>query len=214
MKTLTLEIIKKNRRYFAAKHNGYDVKVLIDGDSESLELGTKELLLEDISVRTKYGTDVIYKLVGEAKLPERIVTLKHRYNANLVERCRELGGKFDNGIWVFSALVEDKIEALDYYYNSDEVSIEITAKGDVRGYQAPIYFCGYLLAKASGRDSGAKLGSDFAQISGTIESSGSMKNWTTVVRKGSVFRTKMSKVLLEGRKELFADDFEIKILEN
>ena len=56
MKTLNLNITKKNRKYFACSHNGHDVKLVIDGASENLEVGEHELLVEDVSVRTKFGT--------------------------------------------------------------------------------------------------------------------------------------------------------------
>jgi hypothetical protein len=62
MKTITIIIEKKNRKYFAAKVNGYKCKLLIDENSEGLELGTHELLVNDISVRSKYGTDLIYSV--------------------------------------------------------------------------------------------------------------------------------------------------------
>ena len=94
MKTITL--IKKNSKYFAAKIGKFDCKVLVDNNSESLELGEHTLEFDDISVRTKYGTDLIFKLSASESEQEEagIVTLKTDfYNKKLVEQCHKLGGK-------------------------------------------------------------------------------------------------------------------------
>lgn len=199
MKTLTLNIVKKNRKYFACQHKGYEVKLLIDAASENLSLGEHELLVNDISVRTKYGTDVIYKVVGETK-PEKIVTLQSpHYNENLVKKCKNLGGRWDESAkaWVFSHIVEDEVDELDRRYNEHLVCVDIEARDDIYGIQDDVTFMGYPIARAFGRDTGAKLGENVALLDGQISSGGSVKNWTTVVRKGSTFRLIVSKVLLD-----------------
>lgn len=199
MKTLTLNLVKKNRKYFACLHKGYEVKLLIDAASENLSLGDHELLLDDISVRTKYGTDVIYKVVGETK-PEKIVTLQSpRYNKWLVKECQNLGGRWDETAkaWVFSHLVEAEVDELDRQYNEQLVCVDIEAQDDIRGHQDDVTFMGYSIARAFGRDSGAKLGENVALLDGQISSGGSVKNWVTFVRKGSTFRLVVSKVLLD-----------------
>jgi hypothetical protein len=216
MKTVTLNILKKNRKFFAAKINSYDCKIIIDSNSENLELGEQELLVEDKSVRTKYGTEIIYQLCGEAKAkdePKQIITLKHdRYNSHLVKSCRELGGRWDaeNKIWVFSSIVADKIDELDEEYNDDCVVAEIEAIADLSNWQGPISFCGYTIARATGRDSGATLGDEVSMIEGKISSGGSAKNWTTTVKKESKFRLKVPKTLLDNCREGEEKEWEIK----
>jgi hypothetical protein len=199
MKTLTLDIIKKNRKFFAVRHNGYECKLVIDEASESLELGKQELLVDDVSVRTKYGTDVIYKLHAAAAEQKEagICTLIHSYNQTLIEKCRELGGRFDQDAkaWVFSSIVADKVEELDALYNNDHVTVEITAIDARRGSREPLRVVGYTLATAYGRDSGAKVAEEVALIEGRVDSGGSMKNRYTVAHKGSKFRLKMSRAI-------------------
>lgn len=210
MKQLKLSILKKNRVYFKCMHNGHEVKLLIDDASKDLELGEQELMLDDISVRTKYGTDVIYQLAGKINNPEKIITLKHKFNEWLVKDCKNLGGKWDSDqkVWVFNELVEDEVEELDYLYNSDIIAIEIKAKDDLCG-QPNVAFLGYPLFKAWGRDSGAELCDEVIMTEGKIYSAGSQKNWVAKCVEGTVFRLKISKNLLEKYEN---DDFEVKEL--
>ncbi len=65
--TRSFEIVKKNRKYFAARTKGYDCKIVIDDLSRDLEPGEHELMVEDISVRSKYGTDLIFRLTHDAE---------------------------------------------------------------------------------------------------------------------------------------------------
>jgi hypothetical protein len=213
MKQLSVEIVKKNRKYFAIKmQNGFECKLLIDENSEKLEIGKQDLMLDDISIRTKYGTDVIYKMSGAEKSSGKIITLSHEYyNSDLVDQCKKLGGKWDGEIksWVFDMIVADKVEELDMLYNDNVVTVEIIAKEDLSKCQDSVKFCGYTLSKAKGRDSGAILGDGIAMINGNISSGGSVKNWRSLISAGSTFRLKISKNLLDKYED---GDFEVKIL--
>lgn len=190
---------KKNRKYFAATKAGYKCKVLIDEMSENLELGEHELALEDMSVRSKYGTDLIFKVKGDPlkEMQELgVCTLRHdRYNRDLVKRCHELNGKWDGTeqAWVFSASVDDLVQELDDKYNTDVQMYDIEL--DVSGHAEPYYLCGYKIAEAWGRDSGAKLADGVILLSGKVRSGGSMKNWTTRV-EGTI-RIPLSKYFRE-----------------
>jgi hypothetical protein len=197
-----INIFKKNRKYYAAKlKNGYKCKVVIDSNSQNLELGEQELLLDDVSVSTKYGTDVIYKLSApaEAQKAAGIVTLKSEYNSVLIKRCRELGGSWDGdaGAWTFSDLVTDEVEELDVKYNSTLVAIEIAVNDELYESKGPVELAGIKIAQAWGRDSGAKLGKGIALIAGEINSGGSAKNWCTEIYKGSIIRTTIPEMLIE-----------------
>lgn len=216
MKELTLNILKKNRVYFKClNEKGYEVKLKIDELSKDLPLGTQTLLLNDISVTTKYGTDYTYELAHDSKKSEsnKIVTLKHHmYNATLVEQCRNLAGKWDSSTntWVFNAVVEDKVEELDYLYNSDIVNVELTAKDELFFWNRAIDFLGYKLAIATGRDSGAKVCTDIIMTAGKVSSAGSVKNWGTECTEGTKFIIKISRKLLENYDE---ERWEIKIID-
>ena len=209
MKTLEINIIKKNRKYFKIKINNYLCKLLIDENSENLELGTQTLVLEDISVVTKYGKDVIYKLAASSEEQKNCgITTLHApfYNILLVERCRELGGRWDSSSysWVFSTIVEDEVEQLDEIWNSEPITVNLKFESDAFGYQDAVYFKGFMLAKATAKTSGAVLGSDVSLINGDIGSGGSIKNWVSYIDSGSILRLQVPKKVLtdEELKEL------------
>lgn len=179
---MILNILKRNRKYFAAETDSKrKCKLLIDSNSENLELGEHCLAIEDISVRSKYGTDLIYKLSvsAEVQAEQGIVSLKADYNSQLVKECRKLGGSWDKeqNAWIFPGFVADEVEELDEIYNSAPITVEITAIEEIRAYGKGIEFLGRPLCRAFGRDSGARIDSDIALISGYATSGGSQKNW-------------------------------------
>lgn len=215
MKTLKLNIIKKNRVYFKClNEKGYEVKLKITPKSADLTLGEHDLYVHDISVVSKYGTDFIYELEEEVK-DEGVVTLKHfTYNQDLVEECKKLGGKWDasNKTWVFPKFIEEKVEELDFLYNSDIVNVEAECIGhDVYQWRGALRIMGYAIAQAWGRDSGASVCEGISMISGSVTSGGSVKNWTTFVEKGTKFRFKMSRNLVNTFKE--DNDWKLTILD-
>jgi hypothetical protein len=200
MKKFNIE--KKNRKYYSATTNGYKCKILIDDNSKDLELGEQMLDVDDISIRSKYGTDLIFKLTGSVSEQEDagICTLKpNQYNLELTEKCRKLGGLWDGvtSAWVFSGMVEDKVEELDYLYNSAFKSYEIKFDEETFADCGPIQLCGVVLAKATGRDSGVKHGERVAFIDGDFRSGGSAKNWCTIASEGAVLRVEIPHLLLE-----------------
>ena len=212
MKTFT--IIKKNRKYFACTfESGAKFKLVIDDNSTDLDPGVHTLDIKDQSVRTKYGTDLIFSLAGDAKEQANagICTLDAPYNVSLVEQCKELGGTWDRDsqVWVFSGLISDQVEELEATYTDDPVPVEVTAQTDLSEWHGSVTFAGYVIATASGRDSGAQLGRDVAKVSGAINSGGSVKNWSTRVTQGSVFRLMVPRGLLES---LNTDEWTYKIL--
>lgn len=201
-------IIKRNRKYFAAKtQSGHNCKILIDTNSENLELGEQTLVVDDISVRSKYGVDLIFKLKASAEEQKSagICTLRAKYNKILVDKCRILGGKWDGEeqAWIFSTIVADQVEELDEKYNSVEKAVEITFAEAVSAHQEAVYLSGFKIAQAWGRDSGAKIAEDVSFVTGEPRSGGSMKNWRTVVDEGCVLRMSVPEQCLE---ELIADN--------
>lgn len=202
-----LIITKKNRKYFAAEDNGYKCKILIDDNSKNLEVGEHELLIEDISVRSKYGTDIIYKLHekhAEADVGS-VTTLRHyAYNQMLVEECRKLNGRWDkeSQAWVFSSLLQDKVEELDDVFNSELINIEMTTLSAISIENDALFAFGIPICRARDRDSGAKVCDGVALVAGQISSGGSRKNWCTEVESGTRFRFKVPQKLFV----LHADD--------
>lgn len=207
--TVKLNIIKKNRVYFACKNDrGYEVKLRITETSKDLELGEHELLVEDASVKTKYGTDVIY-ILHSAIDQNEVIVLKSSKNNHLITRCKELGGKWDaeDKVWVFSNVVKSEVEELDFLYNSELVSIKLTALREISEHTNAVTFLGYDVAYATGRDSGGKTCEGVALIAGSINSSGSSKNWYTDVTEGTVLKLKVPVELLNL--EISNEDFKV-----
>lgn len=214
MKNINVEVISKGRKYYKCKMNDkYDCKVI---STEELEIGKKyDLQVEDISVRSKYGTDLIYSTIQKIDMSAGIATLKHdRYNGILVASAKQIGGKWDSEekVWVFPKLVENEVEILDNLFNDDIVNIEIKSIGRRFGEQEPVNIFGYKICSAWGRDTGAKLADNICMISGNISSGGSSKNWGTIIDDGSVFRLSVSKNLIDRFPEV-SEKWEIKILD-
>ncbi|EJL6568602.1 hypothetical protein NMS54_004367, partial [Vibrio navarrensis] len=141
-------VIKKNRKYFSATtENNRSCKILIDECSKYLELGEDFLAVVDISVRSKYGTDLIYKLAEnvEEQIKLGICSLRTEYNTLWIEKCRKLGGTWDKsqGAWIFSSIVEKEVEELDQIFNSDFITIEIDAIEEIQEQGKSIEFLGY-----------------------------------------------------------------------
>lgn len=109
------------------------------------------------------------------------------YNADFVAKCRNFRGKFKNGAWWFDDSIIDYVREamIEFYGTTGEVPFDncILLVKDFTEYGscAPVVLFGRTIAKAFGRDSGARLGEDIIFISGEYESSGSAKNWTTRV---------------------------------
>jgi hypothetical protein len=216
-KTIDINIIKKNRKYFAAEINNRKVQLEIDRNSENLELGEHTLYVEDFSIRNKYGATEKYKLVAslEKQYEDEVYTLKSTIrNKALTDACRKLGAIFDKetNTWVFNCIVSDKAEELDFVYNSELIGVEITAINEIEGEQQAIHFCGFTVAQAKGRDSGAKLGESVYMIEGDMSSGGSAKNWTTTIEQKSVFRLRVPEKLLKQEQESEAKIWDIKII--
>jgi len=216
-KTIDINIIKKNRKYFAAEINGRKVKVEIDDNSEKLEIGEHSLYVEDISIRSKYGTDEKYKLAidMEKQQSTEVYSLQSTIrNSFLIDACRRLGARYDTetSAWIFNAIVADKAEELDLIHNSELIDIEIEAISDILIYCEPIRFCGFTIAQARGRDTGAILGDNVYKIKGDINSGGSAKNWTTNISEKSVFRLKVPLELLKQEQDNDSIIWDIKML--
>ena len=119
------------------------------------------------------------------------------YNAEFVKRIKGIGGAKWNGAeryWTVPAEAVDSARdiMMDVYGETDipdgseKLKLRITALVDIEELRAPVSYFGKNLASASGRDSGARVGDGVILESGTITSSGSMKNWTSMIRRDAV----------------------------
>jgi len=213
MKTISFKINKINRVWIDATI-GDSCPCKIKKCQKTADLIAGEdfmLLVEDVSIRSKYGTDLRYEVISTASKEKCFIDAL--YNEDLVDRCKCLGGIWDEEaqVWAFDGIVKDRVEELEAIYCSEMVSVEITARIEVFEYNANIKFLGYPLCYATGRDSGAKLCRGISLIEGKISSGGSHKNWLTKISENSKFRLKISKLLLDNGSDI--PYFDVKILE-
>lgn len=109
------------------------------------------------------------------------------YNEGFVNKCRNLRGTFKGGAWWFDDSILDYVrEAMIKFFGTtgetpfETCTLLITNFSDYE-YRGPVVLFGRTVARAFGRDSGARLGDDVIFISGTYSSGGSVKNWNTTV---------------------------------
>lgn len=127
------------------------------------------------------------------------------YSAAFVDAARNLGGVFKSGTgWVFDIRNEAMVrEACYRYYGDDGIrknlcDVRITLpQGMFRG-QRGIEFFGKPVARAFGRDGGAKMEPGIVVEAGGFDSGGSMKNWGTTAQDGTVIIVRdVSRTLVE-----------------
>lgn len=121
------------------------------------------------------------------------------YNAEFVKKIKNVGGrKWDSSqnCWTVPETEIDTVRdyMMEVFGESDlpdedgKITIKVTFNDDASKLTAPVTLYGKEIARAWGRDSGAKIGDDVTLISGRITSGGSQKNWRTVIDAGSVFK--------------------------
>ena len=124
------------------------------------------------------------------------VYLTTPYNTEFIQRIKRCGGCWDaeSRRWHVpeDALPVARTIMREIYGETDEapavetVTLEATFTRDAVGYGVPIELAGRVIARAWGRDSGARSGNEVAFVKGNPTSGGSTRNWTTIVPAGSV----------------------------
>ena len=124
------------------------------------------------------------------------VIVRSPYNPDFVRDARPLGGKWDASgkVWVFPIGRESYVRDLcQRVYGTDGTARTVTLRVTIeKGYyinehRGAIYLAGRQIARAFGRDSGAKAGDGVVFVSGCPDSGGSMKNWTTIIDGPAIF---------------------------
>ena len=130
------------------------------------------------------------------KVGEQIIA-KSEYHPDLPREAKKLGGRWnpERKAWVFDARDFDRVRKLyrnTYGTDGSDNGETVTIKAELTSEDEDFERCGgyYLgpvcIGRAFGRDSGAKLSSNIVCLQGGLTSGGSVKNWATVVRKGTV----------------------------
>lgn len=117
------------------------------------------------------------------------IRVKTPYDRSFVEKARNLRGSFDKQTseWVFDDSIEEYVRQalMDVYGTTGEERVEtvslVITDFEESKYTGPVELFGRTIARAFGRDSGAKLGDGIIWISGEYTSGGSVKNWRTYV---------------------------------
>lgn len=104
----------------------------------------------------------------------------------------KLGAQWDGEYWCFDIRDQDAVLKLieakyGWLMGMPLVSVNIKFNEDRHFGQGPCILLGRVIAAATGRDSGAKLGNGVRLMDGVVKSGGSTKNWTTEIRAGSEF---------------------------
>jgi hypothetical protein len=114
------------------------------------------------------------------------------YNSEFVAAARKLGGRWNAPAWSFDVRDEQRVRAAcaEHYgtdgLTADLVTVRAEFGPDNDTLRGPIEIFGRPVARAFGRDSGAKLADGVLLLSGGFNSGGSVKNWRTKAQEGTV----------------------------
>ena len=131
------------------------------------------------------------------------------YNKEFIAKIKQIGGRkwnSDEKCWM---VPESEIETVRGYMSevygetdqmdeSERVTVKLSFQDEYTASKGPVTLFGKDIARAWGRDSGARVCDDVVLEEGTITSGGSCANWKTIIKEGAVLRVKgISKAMLE-----------------
>jgi hypothetical protein len=129
------------------------------------------------------------------------------YNSEFVAFARRCRAKWNKPAWVFDARDTEAVRTeclrvfgCDGTVSAQMVSVKITWVSEETNRHGPISVMGRTIARAFGRDSGARMGDGFVILSGGFWSGGSVKNWRTGASEGTA-------ILLRDVPERTAQEF-------
>jgi len=122
------------------------------------------------------------------------VAVTSPYNGNFVVSARNLGGRWNAAAkaWEFDSRDEGDVRSLCLeIYGTDGSPVEtctlkISFPEGAYAQTDSLAVAGRVIARAWGRDSGAKLGDGVRLIEGKFSSGGSRKNWDTNAARGTI----------------------------
>ena len=127
------------------------------------------------------------------EVDDESVLLFAPYHPAIPPAARRIGGRWTGEAWRFDARDEmDARELARAVYgtdgddNAEIVDVRFTIAEPVRALRGGVYFAGRVIARASGRDSGAWLGDGVLQVDGESPlSCGSARRWETMLQPGT-----------------------------
>ena len=134
------------------------------------------------------------KPIVQIERTDERINITSPYNTKFVSDAHNLAGVFSytTRAWSFDIRDEaDVLEACYLAYGDDGYrysicDVQISMPDGYSKWQGSIEFFGHVVAKATGRNSGAKISEGVKIISGSFDSGGSMKNWRTCAAEGTV----------------------------
>ena len=142
------------------------------------------------------------------------------YDKKFVQAIKKIGSARWNGeAWTVPENYIDDVRSFmkDIYGRDDQdpgesVDCEIEFFGEYYEDKAAFTMFGKTLARAWGRDSGARVGDDVMLVDGSIGSGGSRANWDTRIYKGAKFIVKnIPKARFDKEKDEYSEEYKIKI---
>lgn len=129
----------------------------------------------------------------QIKIQNDNILVEAPYNTDFIAEARKLNGKWDGATkaWKFDIRDESRVReiCLNVYGNDglakNLCTLKVIFPNSEYADKGPIEICGRPIARAFGRDSGAKLCEGIVLLNGNFISGGSMKNWITTVNGGT-----------------------------
>lgn len=140
------------------------------------------------------------------------------YDKKFVQAIKAIGSaRWTGEAWTVPTDYIDDVRIImkDIYGRDDQdagesVDCEIEFLYDYYERKAAVVMFGKTIARAWGRDSGAKVGDDVMLVDGSIGSGGSRANWETCVYKGAKFIVKnVPKARFEKEKSDYQEEYGI-----
>lgn len=159
----------------------------------------------------------------EVKIRDDKAMLYTPYNPEFVKRIKKFSdARWNSGekCWTIdeSNLDAARVIMKEIYGYADneineKVTLKIHVKESVSKKHGDVILFGKILSHATGRDSGARSGSDVAYIHGSACSGGSAKNWESVVSEDSeILLHNVNKNLYEEYLENPQEEYEIEVV--
>ncbi|RTZ15802.1 hypothetical protein EJ063_12065 [Vibrio aquaticus] len=126
------QVLERQKDYFICTIKGMHCRLVIDEYSQNLTLGMHTLHVEEITDRYEhFAKDAVFRLTLPLNEQDSIAicTLATgRKNRFTYKKCLRLGGKWEPILneWVFSASVQEQVEALRKIVQSPPKLVEVT----------------------------------------------------------------------------------------
>lgn len=135
------------------------------------------------------------------------------FKSDAPKAFRNAGGEWKENAWIFPDADQDIVDSVCksiYGVTGREstAKAQIIVKDDISIYGESVIFAGFALSIARGRDSGARTGDGVKLMSGNIGSGGSVKNWTSRVEGGTIFRVDEFPVGIESTEKITVEYLE------